>query len=64
MYGFPLQPEASLLESETITFTVPLQLSVSSIIALISAVGMSAIHCKPVISVGAVAVGAIVSSIV
>ena len=64
MYGLPLHPVAPLLVSATVTVTAPPQLSASSVTAVISATGTSAIHCNPVISAGAVPVGAVVSSTV
>ena len=62
--GFPLQPLPPLFVSETVTVTVPLQLSVTSVTKLISATGISDVHCKSKMSDGAIPVGGVVSSIV
>ena len=62
MYGVPLQPEASLLVSATVTVTMPEQLSASVVTSRILATGISDLHCKPDMLAGAVPVGGVVSS--
>ena len=60
----PLQPLPSLFVSETDIVTVPPQLSATLVTKLMSASGISEVHCKSKISDGAIPVGGLVSSIV